>query len=127
MKQLSHILLIIIFLPYLFQGLAFVDYYVRLEYYSTVLCENKEKPELKCNGKCQIKHFINDNYGESKKPTLPPSQFKFEALITDPSVKNDYKYLVKASSFNIFYDKLIVEEGVIFRVWQPPEKEFNQA
>ena len=31
-----------------------VDYLVNYEYISKVLCENKAKPKLKCNGKCQL-------------------------------------------------------------------------
>lgn len=32
-----------------------VDYIVNYDYISTQLCENKEKPELECNGKCHLK------------------------------------------------------------------------
>lgn len=31
-----------------------VDYAVNYEYISTVLCENVERPELACNGKCHL-------------------------------------------------------------------------
>jgi len=31
-----------------------VDYVVNYDYISKVLCENKAKPELKCNGKCHL-------------------------------------------------------------------------
>lgn len=31
-----------------------VDYIVNYEYISKELCENKAKPELKCNGKCHL-------------------------------------------------------------------------
>lgn len=34
--------------------LPFVEYVVDYEYISTVLCINKEKPEMKCNGKCHL-------------------------------------------------------------------------
>ena len=32
----------------------FLEYALDYEYISTVLCENKDKPELKCNGKCYL-------------------------------------------------------------------------
>lgn len=32
----------------------FVEYAVNYDYISKVLCINKDKPELKCNGKCQL-------------------------------------------------------------------------
>lgn len=31
-----------------------VDYVLNYDYIANVLCENKAKPELKCNGKCQL-------------------------------------------------------------------------
>jgi hypothetical protein len=31
-----------------------LDYIVNYEYIATELCENKAKPELKCNGKCHL-------------------------------------------------------------------------
>lgn len=32
------------------------------------LCENKDKPELECNGKCQLK-MVSQSVGDEKKPT----------------------------------------------------------
>lgn len=34
--------------------LPVADYIINYDYISKVLCENKAKPELKCNGKCQL-------------------------------------------------------------------------
>ena len=34
--------------------LPVVDYVVNYEYISKVLCENKDKPKLQCNGKCHL-------------------------------------------------------------------------
>lgn len=33
---------------------VFVDYQMNYELFSQVLCENKDKPELQCNGKCHM-------------------------------------------------------------------------
>ncbi len=35
--------------------LPLVDYAVNYDYISEVLCINKDKPELQCNGKCHLK------------------------------------------------------------------------
>lgn len=35
--------------------LPLVDYVVNYDYISEVLCINKDKPELQCNGKCHLK------------------------------------------------------------------------
>lgn len=48
------IVLIVIFAMILKPILPVVDYIVNYEYISKVLCENKAKPALKCNGKCHL-------------------------------------------------------------------------
>lgn len=48
------VVLIVIFAMILKPILPVVDYIVNYEYISKVLCENKAKPILKCNGKCHL-------------------------------------------------------------------------
>ncbi|BCY28349.1 MULTISPECIES: hypothetical protein [Flavobacterium] len=38
-----------------------IDYVVNYEYISTKLCENKDKPELNCNGKCHVAKKISES------------------------------------------------------------------
>lgn len=51
MKKLVLIVILAIILKPI---IPVIDYIVNYEYISTVLCENKAKPELKCNGKCHL-------------------------------------------------------------------------
>ncbi|PHR99867.1 MAG: hypothetical protein COA80_03235 [Leeuwenhoekiella sp.] len=48
--------LIIVFALLLFlrPGFPYLEYALDYEYISTVLCENKDKPKLECNGKCYL-------------------------------------------------------------------------
>ena len=32
------------------------------------LCENKDKPELQCNGKCHLKKVVENNTNNDKQP-----------------------------------------------------------
>lgn len=48
-------------------ALPVLDYIVNYEYIVTELCENKEKPELKCNGKCHLAKELA-KASESEKP-----------------------------------------------------------
>ena len=41
--------------------LPIVDYYVNYNYISKVLCENKNKPVMACNGKCYLQKQIAEN------------------------------------------------------------------
>lgn len=46
-----------------------IDYAVNYDYISTVLCENKAKPELQCNGKCHLmKELGKNNATDSSQP-----------------------------------------------------------
>ena len=36
-------------------AMPILDYAVNYQFISTQLCENKSKPELRCNGKCYVK------------------------------------------------------------------------
>lgn len=43
------------------------DYIINYDYIANELCENKEKPELKCNGKCHLKKELA-KASEDEKP-----------------------------------------------------------
>lgn len=51
MKKTVFIIALIVFLKPIFPVL---DYMVNYEYISNVLCENKAKPMMQCNGKCHL-------------------------------------------------------------------------
>ncbi|TNE26244.1 MAG: hypothetical protein EP346_13810 [Bacteroidetes bacterium] len=53
-KLAAYILTLIFTLPSLFNLGVMVDYGVRYQYYAEVLCENKDKPALQCNGQCHL-------------------------------------------------------------------------
>lgn len=50
----------------------FLDYLVNYHYITTELCENKNTPELHCNGKCHLKKELAKAY----KNDLPTSNDK---------------------------------------------------
>lgn len=52
MKKILFIIIGILFLTK--PIIPVLDYMVNYEYIATQLCENKAKPELKCNGKCHL-------------------------------------------------------------------------
>ena len=59
MKVLTSILLIFIISVRSF--LPLLDYVINYDYISTQLCENRDKPELLCNGKCYVKKEFTQN------------------------------------------------------------------
>lgn len=55
--------------------LPVADYIINYDYISKVLCENKAKPELKCNGKCQLMKELA-KASEQEKPLSPTKKIQ---------------------------------------------------
>jgi hypothetical protein len=70
-RILSSLLLLIFLIPFLIKVSVWFNYCLRYEYYVLVLCENKAKPELKCNGKCRLSKDLKSVDEKSEKPELP--------------------------------------------------------
>lgn len=51
MKKLAFLIIIVLFIKPVF---PVIDYAVNYDYISKVLCINKEKPAMHCNGKCHL-------------------------------------------------------------------------
>ncbi len=64
---MNKIIIIVALTFFLKPILPVIDYIVNYEYISTVLCENKDKPELECCGKCHLKKELA-NASENEKP-----------------------------------------------------------
>ncbi|WP_145993559.1 hypothetical protein [Tenacibaculum dicentrarchi] len=55
LQKLSIYFFILLYLVAMLRPVApFVEYAINYDYISKVLCINKDKPELACNGKCQL-------------------------------------------------------------------------
>jgi hypothetical protein len=89
-----------------------IGYALNYEYISTVLCENKDKPEKKCNGKCHLKKQLNELYDEEKSPVSNKPIKVLENEITyfekcfsfDFHIQNfDTKHIVFSSDSNLYF------------------------
>ncbi len=68
MWRISYIVVALFFVAnQLAHVLTYQQYLLNLEYYATVLCENKNKPALACYGKCQLKEALNKQQENQKK------------------------------------------------------------
>jgi hypothetical protein len=58
--------------------LPYFEYVLDYDYIATILCINKEKPELKCNGNCYLKDQLSkvNNSGEKDNQSGPKIEFK---------------------------------------------------
>ena len=89
MKQLFAIFLLSTFLanwasPYL----PYIDYLINKEFIAKELCENKDKPALKCHGKCHLEKQIKKVAKKEKKGTTPFSDSKKNTKQLDYFISN---------------------------------------
>ena len=102
MKQLLVILTLLMFLKPI---LPVLEYVVNYDYIVNELCENKLKPELKCNGKCHLtKEFAkasesNSNDSSDKKITFEQNEIVFFQEIKPIEIRQIY-FLNKTSIGN---------------------------
>ena len=100
-KTGAYFLLTLYFVAITRPVLPMLDYLVRYEYYAKVLCVNKDKPEMKCNGQCHLSK-------ELKKVAEPVQQE--DQKVPVPTVNLDdypitliYKSLADIPLFPVFY------------------------
>lgn len=104
--------------------LPVVDYVINYDYISTKLCENIEKPELKCNGKCHLAKELA-KASESEKPLNSDKKqtFKFEIEILFCESISNYNTTTilnfETNESNSFYQNLYFSE-VTTSVFHPP-------
>lgn len=65
---LSRWLFILVIIQVTHPAWIWIDYQIRFDYYSNVLCVNKNKPELHCHGKCALNKAL---LATAKDPALP--------------------------------------------------------
>ena len=74
MKKLVIIVAIVMLLKPI---LPVADYLINYDYISKVLCENKAKPELQCNGKCHLMKELA-KAAEQEKPVSPDKKSQIQ-------------------------------------------------
>ena len=81
LRQLPVILLVIGFLGQTFsQCLILLDYQISRNYIAANLCENRDKPAMKCQGKCYLcKRLKNENKKDQDNPERR-TENKFESI-----------------------------------------------
>lgn len=91
--------------------MPFVEYIVDYDYISTVLCINKEKPELKCNGKCHLmkelaKSAEDEKPISEKKSSVKEIEILFFQELTQlnfPNPKQNTKPLLNWHYANLYH------------------------
>ena len=119
MKSITTVILSLIIFGASFQNSLFmIDYTINQDFYE-IHCVNKDKPSLKCHGKCQMKI-------ESEKSTNPFNlvKYAFEFNIL-PTAFADYfikkQNLAPAEAGNFTYQELFMPEISLRILPHPPQ------
>ncbi len=113
MRNFVNILLITIFLfSSISKTIVWISYKINYNYIKTELCENKDKPKMKCDGKCYLTKQIKKT--ESNPRNFPESlklkddlKFISNQLLNITFIKVDYlKSFISINEFspnNLYY------------------------
>jgi hypothetical protein len=84
-----------------------IEYHANYDYIATVLCENRDKPYLECNGKCYLEKQINkSNHSDhDHKSTVPQINFDDYPISTLGQFTYAIKNFNELTTVNYFVDK----------------------
>jgi len=74
----SHVILFVALIMLVKPLWPVAEYIMNYDYISNVLCENREKPELKCNGKCYLADMLAKESEQKEKNPLGEKRFTSE-------------------------------------------------
>lgn len=121
MKKILVILLtLLVFIQPLSKVWIFVSFKINQDYIAKNLCENRAKPILKCNGKCQLMKKLKQADKEEEKQTPQTIKEKLEVLYClnqsnfNVSQKLDFE-VKKQSLFGYKFQNYSSYQSIIFR------------
>lgn len=123
MKQTISILLalVVLFSP-LQKVWLVVSFKLNQEYIAKTLCENRAKPKLQCNGKCQLKKQLQKTEQEEQK--LPTSQKEKGEITLFYALHPTFDFRIFDPSLAIFYPELNDQskpQVANLDIFQPPK------
>lgn len=124
MKKYIHTIVVFVLIAvFLLQVLTkfsiVVNYALNKEYITKTFCENKEKPQMHCNGKCHLKKQLEKQ--DKKEKPVQSSKEKFEIqFIANQKIEFDIRYLFfEERTFVSFYDNNLAFNDPQ-SIFQPP-------
>jgi hypothetical protein len=107
--------------PLLLRFSIMTNYLVQYNYYAEVLCENQDKPEMECNGKCALMQELDK--AEDGNSDQAPSFPNLKTLEVPAVLPNDLVTFSTYQNLNISLFKPLFEELPIMAIQveeQPP-------
>lgn len=63
-----YLLVLVMMLQAFLMSIVYLDFKLRQDYIAKVLCINRDKPELHCNGQCVLVHKMNEAHEHEQVP-----------------------------------------------------------
>lgn len=101
------------------RSFIYLNYEVNKDYISNVLCENKEKKEMHCEGKCHLKKELDKEEKSESTPTANNKE-KFEITLFNESITEFLIYIVSKAVYTVSYIA-IVPQNCSFAIFHPPK------
>ena len=99
--------------------LPYLDYAINFNYISTELCENKDKPELDCKGKCHLKKEIRKVVKTEQNQILPDFGKVVEDYYVPESTCINYFDYISNGLFIMEDEKLL--KAIPLTIFTPPK------
>lgn len=99
-----------------------IEYHANYDYISSVLCENRDKPYLECNGKCYLEKQLKKTNHHTHEHNSTVPQISFEDYPISPI--NQYSYHLKEFiEFNVEAKTIIKDSRQSFQLTllKPPQ------
>ena len=100
-----------------------IEYHANYDYIANVLCENRDKPYLECNGKCYLeKPLKKANHNDhDHKSTVP--QINFDDYPITPLDQFNHQISSSEENYNLKVNtsQNIHQDEYLFSILQPPQ------
>ena len=124
MKRIfSYLFLLVFLVVYLRPYLPYVEYYLNQKYIAEELCENKDKPQMNCHGKCHLKKEIKKVTKEKEEPLFPTNNETKERQITFFYAQNSLEsiFTFEDQEKQQFYYTEAQSSPHLIEVFNPPQ------
>lgn len=101
-----------------------VDYAINYDYIVDNLCENRDKPEMQCNGKCYLtKQLAEETAGKEKNPFSNKSTSSEipQFIISEKIPEFKFCFCARTSSLETGYKSNLNSSLFISKILHPPQ------
>jgi len=114
-------LLAAIMLQVLGKFMVLVDYSLNKNYIANVLCVNKNKPKMHCNGKCYLKKQLKKEETKEQSPVNPLKEIKdIQLYLSNNSSLNPLNSIVYKTEASTFHYSFHFSTQHLKAVFHPP-------